>query len=359
MAKVLITGGTGFIGSHLAAGLVRDGHSVTAVSRSGSFVHPDLLSKHEQQQVELRIGNICDRHSLEDLVCDADVLFHKAAAVGVAESGRRVRDFMEINVLGTATLVDVLKTANHNLNTIVLGSSISVYGEGNYTCPNCGIVRPDVRTADPIFERSGDWNPRCPACQQHLTPTWTPENAERRGESIYAISKKTQEDLLVSTCRLMGIRLIILRYCTVFGPGQSSVNPYSRFLRLMLDGGSPTLTEDGLQSRDFIFVDDVVQANIRALRSALSGIHYFNVGSSVQTPLSAFVDIARAKLASISEREIAGGTISKQLVPGEIRHCQADCSKMTNELSVHPRIDLEEGIGRLAEWFLRARMLTS
>ncbi len=351
-AKILITGGMGFIGSHLSAELLRRGHSVTTITRSSNVAYPEAFGKDEEQSLQRVIGDVRDQALLAKLVAGSDVIFHKAAAVGVAASAQHVHDFVNTNIAGTANLVDVLRAGRHQVNKIILGSSISVYGEGNYCCGECGIVRPDLRLSQKQIEELNDWNPRCPNCLGHIEPDWTPESASRNGESVYAITKKSQEDLLVSTCRLLGITIVVLRYCTVYGPGQSAGNPYSQFTQMLINGQSPMITEDGLQGRDFIYISDVVSVNVDVLETNLAGINFFNVGSGIQTPLLDFVVQVRERLAAVGHPETAQPHCTGQLVPGEIRYCQADCSAVKKRLKFEHKISFKDGAASLTDWFI-------
>jgi dTDP-L-rhamnose 4-epimerase len=290
------------------------------------------------------------------LLAETDVLIHNAAAVGVAESSLRMRAFIEANVIGMATIVDILKQGKHAVQKIILGSSVSVYGEGCYQCPNCGIVRPLIRTKMQDILQRGDWNPPCPNCGGRIEPVDTLETAQRSGESVYSITKKTQEDLLVSTCRLLDIPAVIFRYCTVYGPGQSSSNPYSRMISAMFDHNRPVITEDGRQSRDFIHVKDVVEVNLMALKIDVNGTQVFNIGSGNQIPLIEFLLLARKHIESLYGIDDTYPEVSNMLIPGEIRHCYADCNRMESILNSGPKIGLEHGVEDLVKWLHQKRL---
>jgi dTDP-L-rhamnose 4-epimerase len=353
--RILITGGTGFIGSHLTAGLIKAGHEVTTVSRSAKFAYPEAFDSGEQELVRSITCDIMDRDRLEPLLAESDVLIHNAAAVGVAESSLRMRQFIEANIIGMATIVDILKQGKHSIRKVLLGSSISVYGEGYYRCPNCGIVRPLIRIKMLEILQRNDWNPPCSICGRPVEPIDTPETAERLGESVYSITKKTQEDLLVSTCHLLDIPAVIFRYCTVYGPGQSANNPYSRMISAMFDRVRPIITEDGKQSRDFIHVKDVVAANLLALQNDVEGSKILNIGSGNQIPLIDFLLLARQQISRLCGVDDIYPEVSNLLVPGEIRHCYADCNRMESFLNLQPKIGLESGVEDLVKWLLHRR----
>lgn len=241
----LVTGGNGFIGSHLCSALARQGNEVTSFSRTDKFAYEAGGSEQSLKgSIKVVLGDIRDREPLASLARESEIIFHKAALVGVAHSALRVKDFVDVNVQGTANLVEILKTSNHSVSKVILGSSISVYGEGCYHCASCGSVRPALRMSEDDLLAPGHWNPPCPKCGGNLSPTWISESDERKGESVYAISKRTQEDLLSSVCKQLGISLFILRYTSVYGPGMSRYNPYSKFIDMMLAGYCPQITED-------------------------------------------------------------------------------------------------------------------
>jgi dTDP-L-rhamnose 4-epimerase len=348
--RILITGGTGFIGSHLSSALLRAGHDITTLSRTAQFSFPGAFDSGEQKGVRNIAGDAGDRDLIQQLVSDCDVIIHNAAAVGVAESALRMREFVQTNIIGMATISEVLRAGGHDVQKLMLGSSISVYGEGCYLCSNCGIVRPEIRVSMSQIEELKDWNPRCPQCAGHLESTATPETADRLGESVYAITKKAQEDLLLSTCRLIGIPAVVLRYCTVYGPGQSPSNPYSRIISSMFERHVPTISEDGKQSRDFIHVSDVVRANLLVLQSNTKRIETFNIGSGEQVELANFILLARQELEKLVDIGSIVPKISQTLVPGEIRHCDADCSKIEKALGFKHKVDLQTGSASLVKW---------
>ena len=349
--RILILGGTGFIGSHLAAELVRLGHEVTLYSRNPDLSFLDKVHPGTSQRVRCIKGSINDSDVLAKALSEAEIVYHNAAATGVEASAIDSAGFVETNIKGTAVLSSVLRTGQYPVQKIILASSISVYGEGNYFCPGCGIVRPSLRYDSERFNRSTNWEPVCPKCGGAISPSFTPENAERYGESIYAITKKAQEDLMLSLSHQAGISLVSLRYCTVFGPNQPTTSPYSRFARQLLEGQAPRVYEDGKQSRDFIYISDVVNANIAALSSDVSG--FFNIGSGIQTPLIEFLDRLKKSLEQHVSRSLPSPEITGTLCRGDVRHCYADVSKANAQLSISGCQDLDSGIEKLASSFSR------
>jgi dTDP-L-rhamnose 4-epimerase len=350
--RILILGGTGFIGSHLAAELVRLGHEVTLYSRNPDLSFLDKVHPGTSQRVRCIKGSINDCDMLAKALSEAEIVYHNAAATGVEASAIDSAGFVETNIKGTAVLSSVLRTGQYPVQKIILASSISVYGEGNYFCSSsCGTVRPSLRYDSERFNRSTNWEPVCPKCGGAISPSFTPENAERYGESIYAITKKAQEDLMLSLSHQAGISLVSLRYCTVFGPNQPTTSPYSRFARQLLEGQAPRVYEDGKQSRDFIYISDVVNANIAALSSDVGG--FFNIGSGIQTPLIEFLDRLKKSLEQHVSRVLPSPEITGTLCRGDVRHCYADVSKANAQLGISACQDLDSGIEKLASSFSR------
>ncbi len=389
--RIVITGGTGLIGSHLTARLLVGGHKVTALARTKRFSVPEAIGKEQLPEVEIVQGEMTDPEIMSDLVNRADVIFHKAANQGIAAAVEHAQEFMQTNIGSVATLVDVLRKARSKPKLIVLGSSISVYGEGRYNCGGCGLVRPGLRyrLPDGELKSAEDWNPRCPECGGKISPVLTPEVAVRHGESVYAVTKKCQEDLLAGACNLYGISFVSLRYGTIIGAGQSWHNPFTRFLDLLSTGDAPTLHEDGCQTRDFIFVEDVVEANLRALAALADApvvSRFFNAGSARPVTLRDFTH----QLATLMAETIDGGDVPDvpnamapgykadhkpdhksdhrsdhklgykldcKFVPGDVRHCFADCSKIERELGFRASTSLAAGLRQLVQWYVRKKGL--
>lgn len=356
-STVLILGGTGVVGSHLAGRLATDGLHVKVLSRSARFVVPDAVRPELSERIELVAGDIEDGDILKELLQKADAVIYQAASVGAAGAVENAREYVQANIGGIANLVDVLRSSKSCVEKVILGSSISVYGEGAYDCERCGVVRPRIRYNDKFKGSDSDWNPRCPNCASHLVPTATSENAERLGESIYAVTKKAQEDLLAGTCSQLGISLSVLRYSTMISPWQSWHNPFTRFLELLAAGEAPVLHEDGMQSRNFIDALDVVEGTLLTLGRESAGVEFFNIASGDDVPLLHFTQKLAQAMAQRMGTAPLEPSVDDCFVSGDVRHCKLDCSNAKTSFGFEPTIELSKSIADLVDWFLQRKGL--
>jgi dTDP-L-rhamnose 4-epimerase len=347
----------GLIGSNLAGQLASNGYSVTVVGRGSKLSVPDVVPKDVAENINIVSGDPSDIDTLEELVKKSDAIFHKASSVGMSGAVESARDYVGENLFSTATLVDVLRKSGSGVKKVILGSSIAVYGEGCYMCGRCGIVRPILRFG-PHHPASPPrtWNPPCPKCGGTVEPTRTPETADRNGESIYAVTRKTQEDLLTGTCRILGLPLTILRYSTVLGPGQSWHNPFTKVMEMIATGEAPVIHEDGQQTRDFIFIDDLVSANLLVLKYQDQLIDQVNVSAN-HLPLVEFINELSRHIAEALGKEPVAPVIDGKLIAGDVRHCWVDCSKLKEEMRFAPKTKLSDGIRSLVDWFVEFKGL--
>jgi len=281
MKNILVTGGAGFIGSHLVDALVQKGYHVRIFDNLDNQVHPGSKKPtYLNTHAEFINGDVRDIDALKKALIGMDSVFHKASVVGVGQSQYEIKRYTDVNIGGTANLLNILANEKHGIQKLVVAASMSSYGEGLFNCEDCGHVRPPLRTEAQM--KTQDWNNYCPACEKVLTPLSTPEIAEQHCNSVYAITKKVQEDLVLNIGRTYNIPVVALRYFNVYGPRQSLSNPYTGvaaiFLSRIKNGNRPVVYEDGLQTRDFISVHDIVQANLLALESAKGDYESLNVG---------------------------------------------------------------------------------
>ena len=344
--KVLVTGGAGFIGSHLVDALIREGHTVRVLDNFEPQVHQGRRPDYLHAQAEYLEGDVRDRDSVRRALHGIEVVFHEAAAVGVGQSMYEIEHYVSANALGTGLLLDVIVNDRLPLKKFIVASSMSIYGEGQYACPQCGPIAPALRPAAQL--EAHDWSMRCPTCRTVAVPEPTPETKPLAPTSVYAVSKRDQEELCLSVGRGYGIPTVALRYFNVYGPRQALSNPYTGvcaiFSARIKNHHPPMIFEDGEQTRDFIHVSDIVQANLLVLREARADGEVLNVGTG--RPIS-IAEIARL-LASLY-----GVAIEPQILQrfrsGDIRHCYADTTKL-RALGFAPGVALKDGLRALAEW---------
>ncbi|MBI5637569.1 MAG: SDR family NAD(P)-dependent oxidoreductase [Nitrospinae bacterium] len=347
--NILVTGGAGFIGSHLADALVSRGHAVRILDSLDPQVHPGgNPPSYLNQHAEFIKGDVRDRAAMKKALAGVEAVFHHAAALGVGQSQYKVEYFADVNARGTAVLMDILANEPHAVRKVVVASSMSGYGEGEYACPRCGTVKGAMRrTAD--LEK-GDWNNYCPRCGERLTAAATREDARRTPNSIYAVTKMTQEEIVLNIGLTYGIPAVALRYFNVYGPRQSLSNPYTGvaaiFMTRIKCGKAPVVYEDGGQTRDFVSVADVVAANLLALEKSGADYHAVNIGGGVPTPVRAVAET----LARLHGRPDIAPHITGTFRKGDIRHCFADLARARELLGYVPAVGFEEGMWRLIEW---------
>jgi dTDP-L-rhamnose 4-epimerase len=346
--KTLVFGGAGFIGSHLVDALVATGRDVTVFDNLDPQVHgaarawPSYLHR-AARRLE---ADVRDRAAVEAAVVDADAVFFKAAAVGVGQSMHEVRRYVEINSLGAAVLGDVLANSRHHVKKVVVASSMSIYGEGLYACAVHGAVHPKPRA-----RMTPSWNPTCPAsgCREPLVAVATGEDTPLQPTSIYGITKRDHEEMLLCIGAAYGIPTVALRYFNVYGVRQALSNPYTGvaaiFCSRLLNGHAPLVFEDGEQRRDFVHVSDVIQANLLALTRDGADGEAVNVGSGRAVSV---LEVARC-IASHLDVPISPAITLKFRV-GDVRHCFADITRARTRLGYEPRMTFDAGVRELAAW---------
>lgn len=352
--NVLITGGAGFIGSSLTKRLVEAGHRVTILDSLATQVHgpapeeTSTLLRSVSDIADVHVGTVCSDEDLRAALADATVVVHLAAETGTGQSMYEIDRYVQTNVGGTGKLLDLLANEPHTVKRIVIASSRSVYGEGAYLTEDHTIVFPPHRSSAAM--EAGDFDVHLePGDTLTLIPT--PETALLHPSSVYGITKQTQEALIMTAAPTMGIEAVALRYQNVYGPGQSLKNPYtgilSIFSTLIRQGKSINVFEDGLESRDFVYIDDVVEATFHACVDPRAAGHTFNVGSGVQTTVREVVDaLLRAFDADVPV------TVTGNFRLGDIRHNVADTSRLRDVLGFAATVTFDEGISRFAEWVL-------
>ncbi len=348
--RVLITGGAGFVGSHLADALAETGHRVVLFDNLEPQVHGPASTgrpAYLRPEHELVRGDIRDPAELGPVLRRSDVVFHFAAMVGVGQSMYQIRRYTEVNTLGVANLLQLLTDDPGGVRKVIAASSMSIYGEGAYDCPACGRVYPRLRAPKQLA--SHDWEPRCPTCHAALMPGPTDEDKPLFPTSIYAINKRDHEEMVLAWAAAYGVPAVALRFFNIYGSRQALSNPYTGvaaiFSGRLLHGQPPLIFEDGQQMRDFVHVSDVVHACRLAMEKADADYQVLNVGSG--RPLSV-LQVARAlarELGSEVEPEV-----TEKFRAGDVRHCFADIRRIGDLLGYHPRVQFEDGLGELVAW---------
>lgn len=345
--NILVTGGAGFIGSHLVDALIEKGHQVRILDSLVSQVHEDGLPEHLNPSAEFVRGDVCDPTIVEKALEDVNVVFHEAAEVGVGQSMYEVQRYVRANDLGTAVLLENIIKRRHKIKKLIVASSMSIYGEGAYRCAACGRVYPQLREDVQLLDRR--WEMECPACKAALSPVGTAEDKPLFPTSVYAVTKQDQEQFCLVIGRAYRIPSVALRYFNVYGPRQALSNPYTGvcaiFSSRLLNDQPPMIFEDGAQTRDFVHVSDIVQANLLALETDRADYLPVNVGTGVATSIREVTELLSAGLGKNITPEFVG-----KYREGDIRHCVADISRARNLLGYEPRVSLEKGIPELLNW---------
>ncbi len=345
--RVLITGGAGFVGSHLADALLQRGHPVRVFDALAAQVHGEGMPGYLAAEVEFQHGDMRDPEAVRRAIGGVEVIFHLAAAVGVGQSMYEIAHYMGANTQGTANLLQALLEGGNRLEKLVMASSMSIYGEGKYRCAQCGEQAPAPRSPEQL--RQHEWEAACPSCRQALTPVATDEAKPLQCTSIYALSKKDQEEMSLLYGRTYGLPVVALRYFNIYGPRQALSNPYTGvcaiFASRLLNGRAPLVFEDGQQMRDFVSVHDVVAANLLAMESEAAEGMALNIGSGQGITIRKVA----AALARALDKEIEA-EITGQSRAGDIRHCFADISAAKRALGYEPRVSFPAGMAELGEW---------
>lgn len=347
--KVLISGGAGFIGSATAASLLARGHSVTVLDALIPQVHGPAADWPLSLMRTCRLirGDVRNGDDWLRAIEGVQAVYHLAAETGTGQSMYSAARYCDVNVTGTAVLSDILAAGGHKIERVVLASSRAVYGEGAYTAPDGTTVYPGPRSADRM--QRGEFTPHLSG--RPIRPAATPEDAALQPTSVYGLTKLAQEQLLGMACQARAIPLSILRYQNVYGPGQSLRNPYtgvlSIFAALARSGRTIDVFEDGLSGRDFVFIDDVAEANVLALRAPTPEVCILNIGTGLATST---LDVVHRLEACLGRR--VSYVISGRFRNGDIRTCYADVTRARDFLGFTAKTSVDSGIARLVQWVL-------
>jgi dTDP-L-rhamnose 4-epimerase len=341
--RALVTGGAGLIGSHVADLLVREGWKVRVLDNLEPQTHRRGRPAWINPRTEFIQGDMRDRETIASALDKIDIVFHQAAYGGYMPE---ISKYVHVNSLGTALMLEVIREKNLPIQKIIVASSQAVYSEGAGICPKHNLVFPTVRPVEQL--RKGDWEVHCPICGAITKSAPTPENAPVGGETVYGLTKVDQEKLVLLWGKQVGVPTVALRYSCTYGPRQSIFNPYTGVIAIfctrLLNNLPPVLYEDGEQTRDFSFVEDIAGANLFATESdKLDGLAV-NVGSGNGVPIRQVAQILSHALEIDIEPEARG-----EFRPGEMRHLTSDITKIRSA-GYKSRVELEEGIQRYIDW---------
>jgi dTDP-L-rhamnose 4-epimerase len=341
--RALVTGGAGLIGSHVADLLLREGWRVRILDNLEPNTHRRGKPAWINRDAEFVHGDLRDRVTIENALSDIEIVFHQAAYGGYMPE---MAKYVQVNSFGTAQMLEVIREKNLSIKKVIVASSQAVYSEGAGECPKHGLVFPKVRPVEQL--QRGDWSVRCPICNQPTTSVPTPEEAPVGGETVYGLTKVDQEKLVLLWGKQVGIPAVALRYSCTYGPRQSIFNPYTGVIAIfctrLLNNLSPVLYEDGEQTRDFSFVEDIARANLLAATTdALDG-RPVNVGSGEGVTVREIAQSISDALGIRIAPEIKG-----EFRPGEMRHLISGTDTI-RAAGYSPQVGLAEGIDRYLDW---------
>ncbi|WP_407520295.1 NAD-dependent epimerase/dehydratase family protein [Lacibacter sp. MH-610] len=350
--NILITGGAGFIGSSLALQLIARGHSVTVLDNLSEQIHGadaetgSFLFQRIKDKVQFVKGDVCNEADWKKVLPGQDVVVHLAAETGTGQSMYLIRKYTDVNIGGTSLMLDLLANGNYDVKKVVIASSRAIYGEGRYKAGDGTYVYPGSRSKERLsagkfdVEYKGDEN---------LQLVATDEESKIHPTSVYGITKQVQEQMVMTVCPSIGVSPVAFRYQNVYGPGQSLKNPYtgilSIFSNLIKHNQSINIFEDGKESRDFVFIDDVVAATVAGIEMKEADGEVFNVGTGVATTVLEVAEALGNGYGNETSLQITG-----DFRVGDIRHNYADLTKIQQKLGFVPRVSFAEGIARFTAW---------
>jgi dTDP-L-rhamnose 4-epimerase len=346
--KILVTGGAGFIGSHLVDALLGAGHRVRVLDSLDPQVHGPGAKPpaHLDPRAELIVGDVRDARAVARALDGVEAVFHEAAAVGVGQSMYQIEHYVSVNSVGAAVLLEGIVERRAQLRKVVVASSMSLYGEGLYRAPDGRLVHPPLRTEAELAARRFELHD---AEGRELAPLGTPEDKPLQPTSIYAITKRDHEEMFLAVGQAYGIPVVALRYFNVYGPRQALSNPYTGVVAIfssrLLNRRPPLVYEDGRQTRDFVHVSDIVQANLLALEHDAADGRVYNVGTGRATSVLGVAETLSELLDYGEPPEVLG-----KYRAGDIRHCVADISRIQGELGYRPRVSFADGLRELLAW---------
>lgn len=347
--NILITGGAGFIGSNLSLKLIEKGYAVTVLDNLSPQIHGEDSPLYSSIKDKVRFikGTVLSYEDWRNALEGIDVVVHLAAETGTGQSMYEIEKYTDVNIKGTSIFLDILANEAHTVKKIIIASSRSIYGEGKYCCGDDGIVYPIERKDEDMAK--GDFHVKCPICNENVKLLATDEASKIHPSSIYGITKQVQEQMFMVMGKSLNIPAVAFRYQNVYGAGQSLSNPYTGILSIfstrIKNGNDITIFEDGKESRDFVYINDVVEATILGIEKDEANYEVFNVGLGKAIDVLTVANTLVSEYGSNSKIEISG---NYRL--GDIRDNYADLSKIKETLGFEPKIGFEEGISRFVKW---------
>ena len=352
LQRVLVTGGAGFIGSRLSNRLVEYGYKVRVLDNLSPQIHGDIpeispLFLSLNPKVEFIRGSVTESEDMIHALDGVNTVVHLAAETGTGQSMYAFRHYTDVNVGGTALLLDLIVNKSLPIRKVVVASSRAVYGEGKYKCLTHGFIYPASRSIKDM--EGGNFVVHCPFCGVASELVATDEEAPAKPNSVYGITKLTQEQLVLNFGRSHGISAIAFRYQNIYGPGQSLLNPYTGILSIfstrIRNKRSINIFEDGKESRDFVYIDDVVSVTAQAVKYEKPLVDVFNVGSGVSIDVLTIANTLQ-KLLNINVTTLVSG----QFRVGDIRHNYADLTKVRNIFGFESMVGIEQGLYNFVDW---------
>lgn len=353
MKNVLVTGGAGFIGSNITLKLLDKGYQVTVLDSLSEQIHglqpssTSPLYRKIKDKVKFIKGDVCCRDDWEKALDNIDYVIHLAAETGTGQSMYEIKKYVDTNIGGTALLLDILTNTHHHVKRVVVAESRAIYGEGKYRCPLCGDVYPLERKDEDMAK--GDFECKCPKCGRNAILVATTEDSAIHPSSVYGIAKQVQGQLVHLVCKAIGVESVSFRYQNVYGPGQSLSNPYTGILSIfstqIKNHHSLNIFEDGKETRDFVYIDDVADATILGMEVPEANGHVFNIGTGTA------IDVLTVAQTLCDKYKIhVPIKISGNYRLGDIRHNFADISLAKKNLGFKPKWSFSDGISEFTKW---------
>jgi dTDP-L-rhamnose 4-epimerase len=354
MKNILITGGAGFIGSNLSIALIDKGYNVTVLDNLSKQIHGEdpennsYLYLSIKDKVRFIKGDVVSKENWKNAIAGQDAIIHLAAETGTGQSMYQIEQYASVNIGGTAIMLDILTNSEHSVKKVIVASSRSIYGEGKYLSEELGYVYPNHRNDADM--QKGNFEVTYSGTSK-LKLVATDEDSKIHPSSLYGITKQNQEQMVMVVCPSIGIASVAFRYQNVYGPGQSLTNPYtgilSIFSTLIKNGKDITIFEDGKESRDFVYIEDVVNATILGLELESANNEVFNVGTGEPTDVITVAESLKENYSADIDIKISG---NYRL--GDIRHNYADLNKIKNQLGFKPKYNFKTGIKKFTDWVI-------